>query len=97
MKKLYSCAVENNVHVHVYLSALTATVSIMANEPLLNVYIFQNKWQKYYFLHFFCFPYCTENVPNRDPKTEVHTEPWILCTVTPLTITYCYQEQWSIR
>ena len=29
-----------------YMSALTVTVRIMANEPLLNVYIFQNKWEK---------------------------------------------------
>ena len=35
-------------------------------------------------LPFFCFLFCTENVPNRDPKTEVHTQPWILCTVTRL-------------
>ena len=30
-----------------------------------------------------CF-YCTENVPNRDLKTEVCTELGFLCTVTPL-------------
>ena len=26
----------------------------------------------------------TENGPNYDFKTEVHTEPWFLCTITPL-------------
>ena len=30
------------------------------------------------------FSCCTEPVPNRDPQTEVRTEPWILWTITPL-------------
>ncbi len=66
-----------------YLSALTITGGIVANELLLNVYTFQNKWQRCYFLH--CFPCCAENKPNRDPKTDVHTEPWVLC---PVIITF---------
>ena len=48
-----------------YLSALTFTLRIVANEPLLNVCIF--------------FLFCINSV--------VHTEPWILCTVTPLVQT----------
>lgn len=33
----------------------------------------------------FCvfFP-CTENIPDREFKTEVRTEPYFLCTVIPL-------------
>ncbi len=31
---------------------------------------------------------CTEIVSNRDPRTEVRTEPWYLCTVPPLLKTH---------
>ncbi len=36
----------------------------------------------------FCFPRYTENVPSLDPKTEIHSKPWILCTIhnTPLIL-----------
>ncbi len=66
-----------------YLNARTVTVRNMANEPLLNVYIFQNK-TKMLFSIFFYFPCGTENVPNHDPKTKVHIKLWILYAVAPL-------------
>ncbi len=39
---------------------------------------------KCYVLHFFSIFSCSENVLHCDPKSEVQTEQWILCTVTPL-------------
>lgn len=54
-----------------YLSALTAR--IMANEPLMSVYIFPKKRKT--FIYYFCFPCWTKSGPNRDPKTKIHTEP----------------------
>lgn len=29
-------------------------------------------------MFYILFPYCTENEPNRDLKTKVHTAPWFL-------------------
>ncbi len=34
------------------------------------------------------FSSCTEIVSNRDPQTEVRTEPWHLCTVPPVIYIY---------
>ncbi len=48
---------------------------------------FKIKRQKKLFSTFFYFPGWIESIPNRDPKTEVQTELWILCTVTPLVST----------
>lgn len=54
----------------------------------------QNKWR---------FPCCTEITPNRERKTEVDTEPCILCTVTSLVeessfcagLTFQYWQEWK--
>ncbi len=44
----------------------------------------QNKWNNK-------FPVSSTNlVSNRDLKTEVRTEPWLLCTVTPLVVIYMF-------
>ncbi len=70
---------------------------------VLIISIFTSRWNFLFYLHYclfkinekkpsieyFCFcSCCTEIVSNRDPRTEVRTKPWHLCTVTPLvTIT----------
>ncbi len=38
-------------------------------------------YDEYEHSRFFFFSCCTEIVSNRDPRTEVRTEPWHLCTV----------------
>ncbi len=43
--------------------------------------------------------FCSHTVPKTyrtvTPKTEVRTEPWFLCTVTPLIMKPCWKEQKS--
>ncbi len=46
---------------------------------------------------FFFFSCCTEIVSNRDPRTEVRTEPWHLCTVPPLIDSLWNSEPWHAR
>ncbi len=41
-------------------------------------------WNSAYIGYIYFFPCCTKIVSNRDPRTEVCTEPWHLCTVPPL-------------
>ncbi len=55
-----------------YFSVLTVTVRIMAHEPLLKVYIFKINDKNITSFTIFCFPCCTENVPNHDLKNKLY-------------------------
>ncbi len=83
----------NGFYIYIYIYIYISHVIICSIFPSRWIFLFallsvQNKWKETEHSRFLFFSCCTEIVSNRDPRTEVRTEPWHLCTVPPLIYIY---------